>query len=134
MIGHVLGSLIRFGCDELKANPKPKVAPMAAYEIIRAYASPGSKVLPIARSVTRKTGRFRTKEEVNGKIEARLPSLTRFLNQLSDGPYASEKMSAVGISQPMVAPVKREPARAPARAKPQNNVKRPTSQERIDMS
>lgn len=134
MIGHDLGSLIRFGRGELKTNPRPNVAPMAAYEIIRAYASPASKVLPIASSVTRKTGRLRTKEDVSGKMETRVESRRYFFNQVSDGPYARAKTRAEEISEIMVESFRIEVPRPATRLKPQNRVKRPINQEPNDMN
>src|SRR5947207_13568124 len=134
MIGHDLGSLIRFGRGELKTNPRPNVAPMAAYEIIRAYASPASKVLPIASSVTRKTGRLRSKEDVSGKIETRVESGRHFFNQMSDGPYARAKTRAEEISEIMIGSFRIEGSRPATRLKPQNRVKRPINQEPNDMN
>src|SRR3989442_2324359 len=93
------GSLIRFGRGELQINPRPNVTPIAANEIIRAYASAASKVLPIANSATRNTGRLRINEDVSGRMYARSSSPKRLLSQDSDGPYESENRKAAPASE-----------------------------------
>ena len=107
---------------------------MAAYEIIRAYASPAGKVLPIASSVTRKTGRLRTKEDVSGKRETRVESRRCFFNQVSDGPYARAKTRAEDISEIVFESFRIEVPRPATRLKPQNRVKRPINQEPTDIN
>src|SRR6266852_5619800 len=95
----LMGPVIRFGRGELQTNPRPNIAPIAANEIIRAYASAASKVLPIANSATRNTGRLRIREDVSGKMYGRSSSPKRLLSQDSDGPYESENMKAAPESE-----------------------------------
>ncbi len=83
--------------------PINKNAPM------QANASDGAKVLPIARIWIRNTGMFRTTAEASGKSTNGLQPPRRLRSHDNDGAYASEKRSAVRISEVIVALLRSTP-------------------------
>jgi len=72
---------------------------------MKANASVAAKVLPIAKIPIRKTGRLITTAEANGNRAAGRQPPSRFRNQNSEGAYASEKRSAVMMSETRVTPL-----------------------------
>ena len=101
---------------------------------MNANASRGTKVLPIAKIPIKKTGIFKTSAEATGKSAAGRQPPSRFLNQYNDGAYASEKTSAVMISDAMVALLMSMTFQLPSITRNvTNRVKSPISQDAKEM-
>src|SRR6266550_817989 len=72
--------------------------------LMNANASGAAKVLPIAKTPIRKTGKLITKAQTSGNRAAGRQPPRRLRNQNSKGAYASEKSSAVMTSEMSVTP------------------------------
>jgi hypothetical protein len=85
------------------------MVPISRNAPMQANASDGAKVLPIARIWIRNTGMFRTTAEASGKSTNGLQPPRRLRSHDNDGAYASEKRSAVRISEVIVALLRSTP-------------------------
>ena len=83
--------------------------PISRKAPMQANASEGAKVLPIARTSIRNTGILRTMAEASGKSTKGLQPPRRLRSHDRDGAYASEKRSAVRISEVTVALLRSRP-------------------------
>lgn len=78
--------------------------PIRTNALMNANASGAAKVLPIAKTPIRKTGRLITKAQASGNRAAGRQPPRRLRNQDSKGAYAREKSSAVITSEMSVTP------------------------------